>query len=440
MMQNEKQEQLRQQIADFRYSVVGELCNCYMSKSERAELIREKSRRSYTIPGSSRNTLSEATIRNWTRRCRKLGRDGLLPKQREDKGRPRAISDRTAQLIVEQLEAEPELTARAAVKKLQQKGKLDRTVSSSALSRFIRGNNLTRKERRRQHIPEDRRRFAFDNPLECVQADAMHGFPVPDEKGKKRKAILLAFIDDCTRRILYGRFHFSEKSLHFEDGIRHILKSHGKIGTLYTDNGATFVSSQTKRITTVLGIHLTHSRPYKPQGRGKVERFFRTVRDGFLRPLDKQSIKSLEQLNTIFITWLETEYHRSRHSSLGVTPIEAWLNKAERIRPVDPAVDLDRIFLHCEKRKVYQDSVFSLHGRIFEAPQHLIGKTVTLFFNPHPPLSKVLVTSNGTDYGEARPVDLYANTKVKREEYSRELTSVEEPDEETSDIIKRSLL
>ncbi len=442
-MVNEKKDLQRQQIADFRYSVVGELCNCYMSKTERAELIREKAQRLYTIPGSGRTAISEATIRSWVHRCQELGREGLLPKLREDRGRPRSISDDVAQLITDKLEEHPDLTAKAVIKQLRQEGTLGKTISSSALSRFIRGNNLTRNERWRQKNPEDRRRFAFEFPLECVQADAMHGFPVPDGTGKKRKAILLAFIDDCTRRILYGKFHFSEKALHFEDGIRHILKAHGKIGRLYTDNGSTFVSNQTKRITAVLGIYLIHSRPYKPQGRGKVERFFRTVRDGFLRPLDKQSIKSLEQLNTKFVTWLETEYHRSRHSSLGVTPLEAWLSKTDSIKSIDPAVDLEQIFLHSEKRKVYRDSVFSLQGKVFEAPPLLIGKTISVYFDPHPPLNRVLISWNGTDYGEVRPVDLYANTKVKRHENSRQLVLTEETESQnnnTTDIHQRSLL
>ena len=107
----------------------------------------------------------------------------------------------------------------------------------------------------------DSRRFGFEYPLECVQADAMHGFPVPDSKGRKRKTILLAFLDDATRRIVFGEFAFSEKSVLFEQGVRHILKSHGKIGMLYTDNGATFVSHQTKRITESLGANHSHSKP-----------------------------------------------------------------------------------------------------------------------------------------------------------------------------------
>lgn len=432
-MTKDGKELQKQQIADFRYSVVGELCNSYMSKSERAELILEKAERSYSIPGSTRTKISEAAIRSWVSRCRKLGRDGLLPKLREDRGRPRSISDEAAQIITDRLEQHPELTAKSAVKQLLSEGKLSKPVTSSALSRFIRGNNLTRNERRKKKTTEERRRFSFEIPLECVQADAMHAFMVPDDSGIKRKAVLIAFIDDCTRRILYGKFHFSEKSIHFEDGIRHILLSHGKIGKLYTDNGSTFVSNQTRRITAILGVYLIHSRPYKPQGRGKIERFFRTVRDGFLRPLDKNSIKSLEQLNTRFTTWLEMEYHRGFHSSLGTTPLDAWLNKADKVKSINPDINLEQVFMHCEKRKIYNDSVFSLQGKIFEAPSVLAGKTVSIYFNPHLPVEKAFIKYEGFDYTEARPVNLYGNTKIKRHEYTRQLVPCEKQEITFSD-------
>ena len=127
-------------------------------------------------------------------------------------------------------------------------------------------------------------KFEFFSPLECVQADDMHAFKVPvtDVNGKKRKAILIAFIDDATRRIVYANFSFTERSYEFEKGIKHILKSHGRIGRLYTDNGATFVSGQTQRILDILGITIIHSRPFKPAGRGKIDmRSYREITQYF---------------------------------------------------------------------------------------------------------------------------------------------------------------
>ncbi len=413
-MDFEERERHRQKIADFRYSVVGELCNPYLTDDERKTLIKEKTERLYLIPGSKKTGISAETIRNWATKYKLYGKEGLLPKQREDRGRPRSFTDEEATLIVEKLRKNPKLTATAVVKKLQKDGLVKTQIKGSALSRFIQANNLTKKQRVKIIDDKDQRRFAFEGPLECVQADAMHGFPVPNSKGRKQKAILLAFIDDATRRILYARFAFSEKSILFEEGISHILKAHGKIGRLYVDNGSTFVSGQTKRILETLAIYLIHSKPYRPQGRGKIERFFRTVRQSFLRLLDEKEIKNIEHLNMLFSTWLETEYHREIHSSLGITPLDAWLSKCNTIKRLDPTLDIDFVFLHMITRKVYNDSIVSVNGTPFEVPPVLIGKKVSIFFNPNPPITRILVKCDGKNYGEAKPVDLYANTKVKR--------------------------
>ncbi len=413
-MNNEGKERLRQQIADFRYSVVGELCNPYLTDDEKKVLIKEKTERFYAIPGSKKTGITSETIRNWATKYKLSGKEGLLPRQREDRGRPRSFTDKEASKIIEILEKNPKWTATATVKKLQTDGVIKTEIKSSALSRFIQANNLTKKQRVKIIDDKDQKRFAFEGPLECVQADAMHGFHIPNGKGRKQKAILLAFIDDATRRILYARFAFSEKSILFEEGIAHILKAHGKIGRLYVDNGSTFVSGQTKRILETLGIYLIHSKPYRPQGRGKIERFFRTVRQSFLNLLYEQEIKSLEHLNMLFSTWLETEYHREIHSSLGVTPLDAWLSKCNTVKRIDPMIDIDSIFLHLITRKVYKDSIVSVNGTAFEVPPVLIGRKVSISFNPNPPVTRILVRCDGRDYGEAKPVDLYANTKVKR--------------------------
>jgi len=425
-MDFEERKRVRNQIADFRYSVVAELCNPYLSDEEKKLLLKEKSARQYVIPGSTKTGISSETIRSWATKYRLHGKEGLLPKQREDRGRPRSFEDNEAQAIIKKLEEKPELTVSSVIRKLKNDGVIKSRISSSALSRFITANNLTKRERVKITDDKDQRRFAFEGPLECVQADAMHGFPIPDNKGKKKKAILLAFIDDATRRILYARFDFSEKSLLFEKGINHILKAHGRIGRLYVDNGSTFVSNQTKRIVETLGIYIIHSKPYRPQGRGKIERFFRTVRQSFLRLIDPGDIQSLEELNMLFSNWLETEYHRKIHSSLGVTPLEAWLSKCERIKRMDPFIDIDEMFQHKTTRRVYKDSIVSVNGIAFEVPSVLIGRRVDITYDPTPPLNRITVRYDGKDYGEARPVDLYANTRIKRNKnFTGEIESIQ---------------
>lgn len=258
-------------------------------------------------------------------------------------------------------------------------------------------------------------KFSFKYPLECVQADMMHAFPVPDESGKLRKAILFAILDDATRRIVYASFSFRESSLEFEYGIRHVLLSHGRIGRIYVDNGSAFVSSETRRIMSILGIPLVHSGVGRASARGKIERYFRTTRDQFLRPLDKESIKSLADLNARYHTWLESEYHRSPHRGLGgKTPLDVWLENAHHIIHLDPTVNLDDVFMHEVKRLVYKDSTFTLDGILYEVPSFLRNKKIKLRFNPFLPVRRLEIIYDKKSYGEARIVDTYANTRVKR--------------------------
>ncbi|MCK5671945.1 MAG: helix-turn-helix domain-containing protein, partial [Spirochaetales bacterium] len=145
-MDFEERERIRTQIADFRLSVVAELCNAYIPDEERRTLLKEKSHRQYVIPGSTKTSISTETIRSWATRYRLHGKEGLLPKQREDRGRPRSFKDKEAQAIIGLLEKKPELTVSSVIKKLKSDGVIESKISSSALSRFITANNLTKKE------------------------------------------------------------------------------------------------------------------------------------------------------------------------------------------------------------------------------------------------------------------------------------------------------
>ncbi len=404
-----------QEIMDFRQAMVAELANPYLDHGERTRLIREKAGRHWDMPWSSKVTVTEATIRHWLEQYRQHGKEGLRPKPRLDRGTCRAVSPEDSLALVELLRLQPELTARSAWNKLSAAGTVSTDISSSTLSRLLLAHGIRRDERLQAKVSGKCLKFEFFNPLECVQADCLHGPTIPGPKGKPAKAILIAFIDDATRRIVYADFNTSEHSLAFEKGIRHILLAHGRIGRLYVDNGSTFVSLQTERILNTVQIHLVHSTPHRPQGRGKIERFFRTVRDSFLRPLDIASITGFDDLNLRFRTWLESEYHRNPHQGIdGKTPLETWLDKARFIKVFEGCNDLDRVFFHECFRKVGKDQTVIIDGTLFEVPSNLIGKKVALRYDPHKPRNQVEVWYDGKDFGLCRILDRYANTKVRR--------------------------
>lgn len=415
MDQSATEEQRRERIASFRHGVVAELANPYMSHGELKATIAEKAKRTYEIPFSKKTTITEGCIKKWLALYRRYGKAGLLPKVRADKGFSRVLDEAERDAFIACLSEQPELTARAVYRKLYEKGTIKTVLSSSSLSRLVQSAGLSREKRLVNAAREQNRKFAFFYPLECVQADCMHGPKVPGRDGKLVKAILIAFIDDATRRIVFAEFGTSERSLAFEKGLKHILATHGRIGRAYVDNGSTFVSTQTQRILDTLQVLLIHSKPGRPQGRGKIERFFRTVREMFLRPLEESSLKSMEDLNTRFRTWLESEYHRSPHRGLqGATPLEAWLEKARHIIILDPTVDLEAVFFHEIARKVYRDSTVTVNGTLYEVPSILIGRRVKLRFDPHRDRPRMFVSCDGVDHGECRLVDTYANTRVIR--------------------------
>src|SRR5271157_5276106 len=429
---NDKQRESRaREVAAFRYGLIAELVNPYLSREELRALLRQKAEREHEIPSVGKRMLTVSCLRKWLAAYRKQGMEGLTPNPRRDAGSCRALTQQEAALLVAVLEAHPELNATAALRKLQTEGRIQSRASSSSLSRLVRSTGLDREGRIRQHEQEQTLTFEFFSPLECVQADCMYTVPVADAKGRRRQAVLLAFLDDATRRILFACFSFSENALAFECGIRHILAAHGRIGKLYADNGSGFVSLQTRRILDTLGIVLVHSRPFKPKGRGKIERFFRTVRQQFLSILERDTISGLADLDMRFHTWLESEYHRSPHRGLGgKTPLELWLEKAHLVIPIDPTVNLAQVFLHEEGRRVHKDSTLTLDGVLYEVDSTLIGERIRLRFDPAvPPMRRrVEVFLDGRPRGEAHIVDAYANTRVRRAYNTEHLVVQESPE------------
>lgn len=407
-----------EEIADFRYRLVAEMANPYLSTAERRQMIHDKAFVEHDVPGiAGRRRLSESYLRKWLAVYLKRGKEGLRPRDRRDVGSSRVLSANEAALLLSMLESKPALTASAVLRHLQNEGKIGSSPSKSSLSRLVRSAGMERVRRLHQAEVEKNLKFEFFAPLECVQVDGMYSVSVADEKGKRRQAVLLSFLDDATRRVLYASFAFSESSLAFEAGILHILAAHGRIGKLYVDNGSAFVSSQTQRILDTLGVVLVHSRVGRPAGRGKIERLHRTYRDQFFRLLDVQSIRSLADLEMRFHSWLEIEYHRSSHRGLGdKTPLEAWLEKAHLIIPMDPTVDLQAVFQHQATRKVHKDSTVTVDGALFEVPSTLIGERITVHYSPQLSAQRrrLQIVHNGENLGEARLVDSYANARVRR--------------------------
>ena len=180
-----------------------------------------------------------------------------------------------------------------------------------------------------------------------------------------------------------------------------------------------------------LDVALIHARPYQPAGKGKIERWFRTLRAAWLARLDAKATESLEALNRSLWAWVEGEYHQSPHRGLdGRTPLDQWALAGENVRYPEPTTDLDDLFLFETKRRVMKDRTVSLHGRLYEVDALLVGHTVTLRYDPDaPPSRPIEVVHDGQPSGLATVLDAYANTTVKRHRPSSQLQCDNPPPE-----------
>ena len=119
-------------------------------------------------------------------------------------------------------------------------------------------------------------RFEAADPNELWCGDALHGPRVGD-----RKTYLFAFLDDHSRLAVGSRFGYAEDTVRLAAALKPALAARGVPAGIYVDNGSAFCDAWLLRACAKLGVRLVHSQPGRPQGRGKIERFFRTVREQF---------------------------------------------------------------------------------------------------------------------------------------------------------------
>jgi RNAse (barnase) inhibitor barstar len=276
---------------------------------------------------------------------------------------------------------------------------------------------------KREEVVEDRRRFEAELPNDIWQSDCMHGPRILAE-GKERKAYLFAFIDDMSRLICHAGFFLNEGVESYTASLRMALAKRGLPRKLYVDNGPAFRSHLLAHATASLGIALIHSTPYQPQGRGKIERFFRTLRMQFLSTCPEGL--SLEALNDALNRWLDEHYNITVHSSTKQTPLNRYLKHAHLLR--EAPKDLNDYFRLRVARKVDRDRTVSLNGRLYEAPIPLIGKTITLLYHEGDS-ARIEAFHENVSHGMLVPLDMKINCRVRREKnILRLLPSEQSPD------------
>jgi putative transposase len=383
----------------FRYSLIREAADARLSTRARGRLVRAIAGREHEGPFGAPVRVSRPTLDRWLRDWRRGGFDALVPA-------PPRVSPRTP---VEVLDLAVALKREVPGRTAAQIAAILRAHSGWApdertLQRhFVRLELATRPD---GSAPQVFGRFEADAPNQRWTGDGLHG---PTVGG--RKAILFAFLDDHSRLLTGYRWARREDTVRLGAALRNGLASRGIPESVYLDNGAAMIDKQFERACACLGVRLVHSRPGQPAGRGKIERFFRTVREQFLVEIGSgRELDDMTHLNTLFTAWVETVYHRREHGETGQAPIQRWEQgwttssaSGQACGPRMPSTaQLREAFLWSEWRTVTKTATVGLHANRYEVDAVLIGRKVELVFDPFD-LTDIAVRWRGRSMGPAVP-------------------------------------
>ncbi|MDT3446959.1 DDE-type integrase/transposase/recombinase [Pseudofrankia sp. BMG5.37] len=397
-----------QEVGLFRYALIREAADPALTTKQRGRLVRAIAAREHVGPGGRPVRLTRWTLDRWIAAWRAGGFDALVPA-------PRRISARTAAdtlaLAVALKRENPERTA-AQVRRILA-AQLGAAPALRTLQRHFAeaglGPGALVTTPAGVFSP-----FQAEKRNELWTGDGLHG---PRVGG--RRTFLFAFVDDYSRAAVGYRWSFHEDTVRLADALRVALTARGLPDRAYVDNGAAFVDASLRRACAKLDIRLTHSTPHRPEGRGKIERFFHTVTSQFLVEIAQDTtpegtgttVTSLDELNRLFQGWAEQVYHRQTHSETGQPPLARWENAPGTIRHATPAA-IAQAFLWSETRVVSRTGLVCLHGNRYQVDAHLAGHRVELVFDPFD-LTELTVRLGDTDAGTATPFTLRRHSHPK---------------------------
>ena len=399
-------EQIREQIALARFKIISPVLAEPGRKQN--EYLRKQAEREHLMPHYGPKNYAMSTFKGWLRKYGKKGFDGLKPRGRSDRGRPRRLTDENLAVIEVRCKAFPELTIKLLHEQLLAEGQLGEPP--------IGYNNLVRIVRQHDWLPGRRRsdvrkRFETGAVNELWVCDFMHG-PMVRTNRRRAKAILCAIIDDHSRMIVGHAFAASETVAALTVVLKEAFEAFGLPKRIYVDNGPSFSSDLMAKACAQAGISLIHSKPYDSPSRGKVERFFRTVRDRFLPAMGEQP--TLTEINDAFSVWLREDYHHKNHRGIDGRPIDRYHASAGRV-PIRRMTrsELDEVFLVRHERIVNNDSTISFKGDIYEVPAAYIRQRIELRHPVDEP-TEIYLYDNGARVGRLNLVDTKENARSFR--------------------------
>ena len=412
-MELSKRDQAKNAIALFRYGLISPIVNNTYEENSKEDYYRKVTAKTYDLNGKEIKIMA-STVKTWYIKYKKMGYEGLMPKTRTDLNTSRKLTLEAQQKIIDYKKTFPHISGTLIYQKLIEEGFINQfTVSKSTVLKFIRDNYLLFGDDNKV----DRRAFEMEFSNDMWDADTSHG-PYLTIDNKKVRTYLIALIDDASRLITNAKFYYADNAINFQNTFKEGLKKYGIPKRIFLDNGKTYKNEQLSIICANCGMELIYTKPYSPQSKAKIERWFHTMKETWMRGINWSDIRDIDELNEMLNEFV-TDYNNKIHSSLkigdkNISPKERWFKDQDKIRKIDNN-QIDEYFLHTAYPTIRADSIAHVKKIEYEVPTKYIGKKITIKYD-FTDRSKAWIYDNGSKVESIHIVDKIANSKAKRKE------------------------
>ncbi len=365
-------------VAVFRHGVLGAVTQAKLDKGELRAALEELATKAF-LPPRSKTTkrYGISTLERWYYAYQRRGLAGLKPRSRSDKGRAQGLSPEARGLLLDIRREYPHASVSVILRTLVTDGRLDKgAVSATTVRRLFKEAGLDRVGLRNSTAGHTRLRWQAERPMALWHGDVCHG-PALRIDGKVRPLRIHALMDDASRYVVALEAHHSEREVDMLGLMVRALRRHGKPDALYLDNGSTYRGDTLATACARLSITLLHAKPYSPESRGKMERFWRTLREGCLDFIGAAT--SLHDINVRLLAFLDAHYHSAPHAGLfGRAPRTVLQSVPPTPGDFDEAALREALTVRI-RRRVRRDTTVSIDGKDYELAQgYLTGRIVTL--------------------------------------------------------------
>jgi len=395
-------------MAYFRFALIAPVIQGIFPDPTKTAYYRRVTENDLALPNGKTMRYNPKTLEKWEEYYRKMGMDGLMPRQRSDSGTTRVLNESATSEIYRLKEQFPRINATLIYNKLIEDGFINQCeVSLSSVQRFIKHNDL-----KSAVNPNQKDRKAFEEPFPggMYQADTSYTCFI-NENGKLRRTYLIQIVDDHSRLIVGSRFFFNDNAYNFQLVLKEAISRYGLCNKLYLDNGSTYANEQLTLICGSLGIVKLHTPVRDGASKAKVERSFRTLKDTWLHGFDPSTVSSLEELNRVL-----SDYVRKRNTAvnrtIGETPVDRYQKGIAHVRVPRSKEWLDECFMNRVTRKVNLDSTISIDSVYYDVPMQFIRSKVEIRFLPDR-MQDAYILFDGRKY-PIRQTNRVENARTKR--------------------------